>query len=52
VLRRRLELARRRVNINDLWIAAIAKANGLRVVTQDDDFDVIADAGGPAVVKV
>lgn len=52
VIRRRLELAGRRVSINDLWVAAIAKANDLPVVTQDDDFDAIAEFGGPAVVKV
>ncbi|MFT3874616.1 MAG: type II toxin-antitoxin system VapC family toxin [Nocardioides sp.] len=44
--------SRRKVNVNDLWIAAVAAANGLPVVTQDDDFDVIEDVGGPAVVKI
>lgn len=40
----RVELARagRRVNVNDLWIAATARANGLDVVTQDGDFSVMA----------
>ena len=29
-----------------------AKANGMDVVTQDDDFDVIEGAGGPSVIRV
>lgn len=41
-----------RAKINDLWIAAVAKANGMDVVTQDDDFDVIEQAGGPSVIRV
>jgi len=52
VLRSRLLVAGRRADINDLWIAAIAKANDLCVVTQDDGFDVIAEHGGPEVIKV
>jgi hypothetical protein len=51
-LRVRLAEARRSVNVNDLWIAAIASANDLPVVTQDADFDVIAGVGGPAVIRV
>lgn len=42
----------RRAKINDLWIAAVAKANGMDVLTQDDDFDVIEQAGGPSVIRV
>src|SRR5215212_10558981 len=33
--------AGRRLNVNDLWIAATALANDLPVVTQDDDFDPV-----------
>ncbi|QEE60824.1 type II toxin-antitoxin system VapC family toxin [Salinibacterium sp. dk2585] len=51
-LRYALAAAKRRVNVNDLWIAAIAVANGLPVITQDDDFDIIHEHGGPAVIKV
>ena len=29
----------KRMPINDSWIAAVAIANGMPVVTQDDDFD-------------
>jgi predicted nucleic acid-binding protein len=43
----RVEVARagRRVNVNDLWIAATARANRLQVVTQDGDFAALADLG-------
>lgn len=51
-LRVRLHDAGRRVNVNDLWIAAVAIANGLPVVTQDDDFDALADLGALEVIKV
>ncbi len=50
----RVELARaaRRINVNDLWIAATARANRLPLVTQDDDFDPLADLQLVEVVKV
>ena len=50
----RVELAeaRRRANVNDLWIAASAASRGLPVVTQDDDFAVLAGIAGLAVVRV
>jgi predicted nucleic acid-binding protein len=51
-LRHRLALAGRRINVNDLWIASIAVSRGLPVVTQDNDFEVLADLGGPAVIRV
>jgi predicted nucleic acid-binding protein len=51
-LRVRLSEQGHRARVNDLWIAAIAKANGMDVVTQDDDFDVIEEAGGPTVIRV
>ncbi|HRN30118.1 MAG TPA: type II toxin-antitoxin system VapC family toxin [Terrimesophilobacter sp.] len=51
-LRARLLEAKRRLNVNDLWIASVALANDLPVVTQDADFDVLADLGGPQVIKV
>lgn len=40
------------MNVNDLWIAAIAKAHALPVVTQDADFEAIRDLGGPTVILV
>ena len=42
----------RRVRVNDLWIAAVAAANQLPVVTQDDDFDPVAGVAGLTVIKV
>ena len=51
-LRYRLIQAGRRVNINDLWIASIAVANDLPVVTQDHDLDPLEDLGGPVVIHV
>lgn len=52
LLRIHLAEAGRRLNVNDLWIAATALANGLPVVTQDDDFDPIDGVSGLAVVRV
>ena len=51
-LRVRLAESGRRAKINDLWIAAVAMANDMAVLTQDDDFDVIEEAGGPPVIHV
>lgn len=52
--RLRVHLAQtgRRVNVNDLWIAATAVAHDLPVVTQDDDFDPLDGVGGLAVIRV
>jgi len=44
--------AGRRVGVNDLWIAAVALAHDLPVVTQDADFDVLVDLGLVDVVRV
>ena len=51
-LRVRLAEEGRRANVNDLWIAAVAQANNMPVVTQDGDFDVIEMVGGPPVIRV
>ncbi|HEY5857181.1 MAG TPA: PIN domain-containing protein [Aldersonia sp.] len=51
-LRVRLAEEGRTAKINDLWIAAVAAANGMDVVSQDDDFDAIEGVGGPAVIRV
>lgn len=51
-LRARLAEEKRRVNVNDTWIAAIAAANELPVVTQDGDYEVLHAIGGPDVVLV
>ena len=42
----------RRVKVNASWIAATALVHGASVVTQDDDFDVMADVVGLNVVRV
>jgi len=51
-LRVAVAAAGRRVNVNDMWIAATALANQLPVVTQDNDFVALTDLGGPAVILV
>jgi predicted nucleic acid-binding protein len=51
-LRVHLAESERRLNVNDLWIAATALANGLPVVTQDDDFAPVDGAAGLVVVAV
>ena len=51
-LRVRLRDAGRRANVNDLWIAAIAIANDLPVISQDDDFDTLSELGALDVIKV
>ena len=52
LLRAELAWSRRRVNVNDVWIAATAIAHDLPVVSQDADFDAIAELGGLKVIKV
>jgi predicted nucleic acid-binding protein len=47
-----VKTARRRLRINDLWIAAIAASRRLPVVTQDDDFDALGGAASVAVIRV
>ena len=51
-LRALLAEAGKKAGVNDLWIASIALANGLSIVTQDDDFDTIESVGGPPVIRV
>jgi len=52
LLRVHLAQAGRRLNVNDLWIAATALAHTIPVVTQDDDFDPVEGVGELAVVRV
>jgi predicted nucleic acid-binding protein len=51
-LRYRLREQGRRINVNDLWIASIALAHGLPVITQDRDFELLTDLGGPTIIYV
>jgi hypothetical protein len=46
LLRVHLAEAQRRVNVNDLWIAATAVTHDLPVITHDDDFEPIAGIRG------
>lgn len=50
----RVEVAERgrRVNLNDVWIAATAVAHDIPVVSQDADFDPLDGIGGLSVVRV
>jgi predicted nucleic acid-binding protein len=51
-LRIHLVEKRRRVNVNDLWIAASAVVHRLPIVTQGDDFDPLDGVRGLVVVRV
>jgi predicted nucleic acid-binding protein len=51
-LRVHLAEAGRRVNVNDLWVAATAAAHGLPVVTQDDDFGPLEGVAGLGVIRI
>lgn len=52
LLRVHLAEAGRRVRVNALWIAAIAAAKQLPVVTQDGDFDALEGVAGLAIIHV
>lgn len=41
-----------RADPNDLWIAAVAAANGMDVVCQSDGFNAIEAVGGPWVIRI
>ena len=51
-LRHAVFMAGRQPQVNDLWIAAVALAHHLPVVTQDDDFDLFAEVGNLQIIKV
>ena len=51
-LRVRLAEEGRRINVSDLWIAAVASANDLPIITQDSDYDALETIGGPRVIRV
>ncbi len=42
----------RSAKLNDVWIAAVAAANGMDVVSQDSDFDAIESVGGTTVIRM
>lgn len=51
--RLRVHLAQtgRRMNVDDLWVAATAATHRIPVVTQDDDFEPLEGVGGLAVIR-
>ena len=49
-MRARLAEAGRRVNVNDLWIAACAASRELPVITQDDDFTALVELANLRVI--
>jgi predicted nucleic acid-binding protein len=51
-LRVSLAEAGRRINVNDLWIAATAARHRLPVVSQDDDFQAVDGMSGIVVQRV
>jgi predicted nucleic acid-binding protein len=51
-MRVQLAEAGRRLNVNDLWIAASAASRRLPVVTQDDDFTAVEGIAGLTVIRV
>lgn len=51
-LRVQLAEAGRRINVNDLWIAATAASLDISVVTRDDDFDAVESLSGLRVIRV
>jgi len=52
LLRVHLAESGRRLNVNDLWIAATALAHQIPVITQDDDFSPVEGVGGLRVIQV
>lgn len=52
LLRVHLAKDKRRLNVNDLWIAATALAHNIPVVTQDDDFGPVDTVAGLSVWHV
>jgi predicted nucleic acid-binding protein len=51
-MRAYLAATERRVNINDMWIAATAAAHEIPVLTQDGDFDALNGVAGLTVIPV
>jgi predicted nucleic acid-binding protein len=52
LLRVHLAESGRRLNVNDLWIAATALTHAIPVITQDDDFGAVEGIGGLRVLRV
>ncbi|HTA32193.1 MAG TPA: PIN domain-containing protein [Solirubrobacteraceae bacterium] len=52
LLRVQLAESGRRLNVNDLWLAATALTHQIPVVTQDDGFGPVEGVGGLRVLRV
>jgi predicted nucleic acid-binding protein len=51
-MRAYLAASGRRVNANDMWIAATAAAQEVPLITQDADFDALSGIAGLTVIPV
>jgi predicted nucleic acid-binding protein len=51
-MRAYLAASGRRVNANDMWIAATAAAHEIPVVTQDTDYDALNGVAGLTVIPI
>jgi predicted nucleic acid-binding protein len=51
-MRAYLAVSKRRVEVNDMWIAATAAAYEMPVLTQDSDFDALSGVAGLTVIPV
>lgn len=51
-MRAYVQASGRKVEVNDMWIAATAAANGIPVLTQDGDFDALNGVAGLTVIPV
>jgi predicted nucleic acid-binding protein len=51
-MRAYLAASGRRVNANDMWIAATAAAHEIPLLTQDADFDALSGVAGLTVIPV
>lgn len=51
-MRAYLTASERRIDVNDMWIAATAAAYEMPVLTQDSDFDALSGVAGLTVIPV
>lgn len=51
-MRAYVQASGKKVEVNDMWIAATAAAHEIPVLTQDRDFDALSGIGGLTVIPV
>lgn len=51
-MRAYVQASGKKVEVNDIWIAATAAAHEIPVLTQDRDFDVLSGVAGLTVIPV